>query len=70
MADLQCDFLHSQLPLGGEISVLPTSHSPVGPRNHSEWEILSLVHEAALRSIRSNFFGYPTDCPSREKRGV
>lgn len=69
--DLQCDFLHTALDIGGTMAVQPATNPPPPsvPRNHSEWDILNLVHTAAMRSILSNYFGYPSDCPSREKRG-
>ncbi len=32
-------------------------------------EMFNKIQQMALRSYRSNFYGYPTDCPQREKNG-
>ena len=48
-------FMHSDVPSVGEI----TSSNPV----------LDKIWAATNRSYLSNLFGYPTDCPQREKNG-
>jgi len=32
-------------------------------------EMFNTIQEITLRAYRSNFYGYPTDCPQREKNG-
>lgn len=48
-------FMHSDVPVAGKI----TSSNPT----------LDKIWFAANNSYLSNFFGYPTDCPQREKNG-
>lgn len=48
-------FMHSDVPKIGEI--------------HSSNTTLNKIWEAANASYLSNLFGYPTDCPHREKNG-
>lgn len=48
-------FMHSDVPPAGEIS--------------SSNETLNKTWQAANASYLSNLFGYPTDCPQREKNG-
>jgi len=48
-------FMHSDVPPVGEI--------------HSSNNTLNKIWEAANASYLSNLFGYPTDCPQREKNG-
>ncbi len=53
--NLTAYFMHSDVPPVGEIS--------------SSNEILNKTWKAANSSYLSNLFGYPTDCPQREKNG-
>lgn len=48
-------FMHSDVPPVGKI--------------HSSNPVLNKIWEAANASYLSNLFGYPTDCPQREKNG-
>jgi alpha-L-rhamnosidase len=48
-------FMHSDLPVAGKVS----SSNPV----------LNKIWEATNNAYLSNLFGYPTDCPQREKNG-
>ena len=48
-------FMHSDVPIAGEIS----SSNPT----------LNKIWKATNSSYLSNLFGYPTDCPQREKNG-
>lgn len=48
-------FMHSDVPVAGQI----TSSDPV----------INGIWKAANNSYLSNLFGYPTDCPQREKNG-
>ncbi len=48
-------FMHSDIPVAGKIS----SSNPT----------LNKIWEATNNSYLSNLFGYPTDCPQREKNG-
>jgi len=48
-------FMHSDIPVAGEIK----SSNPT----------LNKIWEATNNSYLSNMFGYPTDCPQREKNG-
>lgn len=48
-------FMHSDVPAAGKIS--------------SSSELLNKIWEATNSSYLSNLFGYPTDCPQREKNG-
>ncbi|MCD6355469.1 MAG: family 78 glycoside hydrolase catalytic domain [Prolixibacteraceae bacterium] len=48
-------FMHSDIPAAGSI--------------HSSNPILNKTWQAANASYLSNLFGYPTDCPQREKNG-
>jgi alpha-L-rhamnosidase len=48
-------FMHSDIPVAGKIS--------------SSNETLNKIWEATNNSYLSNLFGYPTDCPQREKNG-
>ena len=48
-------FMHSDVPVAGYI--------------HSSDTILNKIWKAATSSYLSNLFGYPTDCPQREKNG-
>ncbi|HSO85012.1 MAG TPA: family 78 glycoside hydrolase catalytic domain [Draconibacterium sp.] len=48
-------FMHSDLPVAGYI--------------HSSNPTLNKIWEATNNSYLSNLFGYPTDCPQREKNG-
>ncbi len=36
---------------------------------HSSNDLLNSIHEISLRSFESNFHGFPSDCPHREKNG-
>ncbi len=53
--NLTAYFMHSDVPPVGEII--------------SSNEVLNKTWKAANASYLSNFFGYPTDCPQREKNG-
>lgn len=53
--NLTACFMHSDVP-------------PVGKINSSN-ETLNKIWQAANSSYLSNLFGYPTDCPQREKNG-
>jgi alpha-L-rhamnosidase len=53
--DMTAYFMHSDVPRAGEIG----SSNP----------IIDKIWEAANNSYLSNLFGYPTDCPQREKNG-
>ncbi len=53
--NLTAYFMHSDVPLVGEIN--------------SSNETLNKIWKAANSSYLSNLFGYPTDCPQREKNG-
>ena len=48
-------FMHSDVPVAGKI--------------HSSNPTLNKIWEATNNSYLSNLFGYPTDCPQREKNG-
>ncbi len=48
-------FMHSDVPAAGHI--------------HSSDTILNKIWKATNNSYLSNLFGYPTDCPQREKNG-
>lgn len=48
-------FMHSDVPVAGHI--------------HSSDSILNKIWNATNNSYLSNLFGYPTDCPQREKNG-
>ncbi len=48
-------FMHSDVPMVGEIN--------------SSNQLLNELWQASNASYLSNFFGYPTDCPHREKNG-
>lgn len=48
-------FMHSDIPVAGRI--------------HSSNETLNKIWEATNSSYLSNLFGFPTDCPQREKNG-
>jgi alpha-L-rhamnosidase len=48
-------FMHSDIPVTGRI--------------HSSNETLNKIWEATNSSYLSNLFGFPTDCPQREKNG-
>lgn len=48
-------FMHSDVPVAGNI--------------HSSDTILNKIWKATNNSYLSNLFGYPTDCPQREKNG-
>lgn len=52
---LKAYFMHSDVPAVGKIS--------------SSSELLNKIWEATNSSYLSNLFGYPTDCPQREKNG-
>lgn len=52
---LEAIFIHSDLPQVGSIN--------------SSNELLNKIWRAANTSYLSNMFGYPTDCPTREKNG-
>lgn len=52
---LKACFMHSDVPAVGRI--------------HSSDELLNKIWEATNSSYLSNLFGYPTDCPQREKNG-
>ncbi|MEH6405791.1 MAG: family 78 glycoside hydrolase catalytic domain [Leeuwenhoekiella sp.] len=49
------EFMHSDVPSVGSI--------------HTSNEIINKIWEATNASYLSNLFGYPTDCPQREKNG-
>lgn len=53
--NLTAYFMHSDVPPAGEIN--------------SSNEVLNKTWQAANASYLSNLFGYPTDCPQREKNG-
>ncbi|QGY42770.1 Bacterial alpha-L-rhamnosidase [Maribellus comscasis] len=53
--NLTAYFMHSDVPPVGEIT--------------SSNDVLNKTWEAANSSYLSNLFGYPTDCPQREKNG-
>ena len=53
--NLTAYFMHSDVPAVGKIN--------------SSNETLNKIWEAANASYLSNLFGYPTDCPQREKNG-
>ncbi len=53
--DLKGEFMHSDVPVTGHIS----SSNPV----------IDKIWSATNHSYLSNLFGYPTDCPQREKNG-
>lgn len=72
LEDLECTFLHSALARAGEVGAVDAvngSATSVGSGLHSVADMLAIVHEATLRTAMSNYQGYPTDCPTREKRG-
>lgn len=48
--------------------VVYTSFSPAGTFECSN-DLLNKIQQMTLWSYRSNFVGYPTDCPHREKNG-
>ncbi len=48
-------FMHSDVPPVGNI--------------HASNEIINKISQATCNSYLSNLFGYPTDCPQREKNG-
>ena len=48
-------FMHSDVPVAGHINSSDT--------------VLNKIWKAATSSYLSNLFGYPTDCPQREKNG-
>lgn len=45
------------------------SDVPVKGTWHSSSDMLNRLWRATNRSYLSNLFGYPTDCPQREKNG-
>ncbi|WP_158797702.1 alpha-L-rhamnosidase [Pedobacter sp. L105] len=53
--DLKGEFMHSDVPATGSVS----SSNP----------IIDKIWQATNNSYLSNLFGYPTDCPQREKNG-
>jgi alpha-L-rhamnosidase len=53
--DLVGYFMHSDVPVAGEVK--------------SSEEIINKIYYATNNSYLSNLFGYPTDCPQREKNG-
>lgn len=55
MIDVQAHFMHSDVPKAGSIV--------------SSNELINKIWEAGNQSYLSNLFGYPTDCPQREKNG-
>lgn len=54
-SSLKAYFMHSDVPVVGKVT--------------SSSELLNKIWEATNRSYLSNLFGYPTDCPQREKNG-
>lgn len=52
---LKAYFMHSDVPVTGSI--------------HSSSELLNKIWAATNNAYLSNLFGYPTDCPQREKNG-
>lgn len=52
---LKAYFMHSDVPVVGKIQSSST--------------LLNKIWQATNNSYLSNFFGYPTDCPQREKNG-
>lgn len=54
-ADLTAYFMHSDVPVAGTI--------------HASDSLLNSIWKATNSSYLSNLFGYPTDCPQREKNG-
>lgn len=52
---LKAYFMHSDVPVIGSI--------------HSSSELLNKIWAATNNAYLSNLFGYPTDCPQREKNG-
>lgn len=55
LENLTAYFMHSDVPAAGSI--------------HSSNKTLNKIWKAANNSYLSNLFGYPTDCPQREKNG-
>lgn len=53
--NLTAYFMHSDIPVAGKI--------------HSSNPTLNKIWEATNNAYLSNLFGYPTDCPQREKNG-
>jgi alpha-L-rhamnosidase len=53
--DLTAYFMHSDVPVAGTI--------------HSSNSLVDKIWAATNNSYLSNLFGYPTDCPQREKNG-
>ncbi len=53
--DVLAHFMHSDVPQAGSI--------------FSSNEVINKIWEAGNQSYLSNLFGYPTDCPQREKNG-
>ncbi|MFD2288161.1 Bacterial alpha-L-rhamnosidase [Pedobacter petrophilus] len=53
--DLSGYFMHSDVPVAGEVK--------------SSEEVINKIYYATNNSYLSNLFGYPTDCPQREKNG-
>lgn len=52
---LKGHFMHSDLPATGKVN--------------SSSDLLNRIWQATNASYLSNFYGYPTDCPQREKNG-
>ncbi|ADQ17462.1 alpha-L-rhamnosidase [Leadbetterella byssophila DSM 17132] len=53
--DIKAYFVHSDVPVKGKVN--------------SSDELLNKIWQATNASYLSNFVGYPTDCPQREKNG-
>ncbi|RZK56504.1 MAG: alpha-rhamnosidase, partial [Pedobacter sp.] len=53
--DLVGYFMHSDVPIAGSVSASDT--------------LINKIYYATNNSYLSNLFGYPTDCPQREKNG-
>ena len=53
--DIVAYFMHSDVPPAGNI--------------HTSNELINKIYAATNASYLSNLFGYPTDCPTREKNG-
>lgn len=55
LEEVRAEVVHSDLGQAGEFA--------------SSNELLNRIHQATRRAFLSNFHGYPTDCPHREKIG-
>ena len=68
-------FRYVEITLEGVVEVLSVEAQAIGTDFRrigdfsSSDEILNTLHRNAVWSYRTNFTGFPTDCPSREKQG-